>query len=79
MPAVFSAARSLHVGVETWAGDDAVTGDDAVLEVAAYVAELAEKYAIVEAVYDPWRAGQMAQEWESAASRPSSSRNQTVA
>ena len=50
--------EDLHVGVETW------TGDEAVLEVAAYVAELAEQYQIVEAVYDPWRAGQMAQEWE---------------
>jgi phage terminase large subunit-like protein len=48
----------LHVGCEVW------TGDDAVLEVAAYVAELAERFTIVEAVYDPWRAGQMAQEWE---------------
>ena len=43
---------------ETW------TGDSAVLEVAQYVAELADQYEIVEAVYDPWRAGQMAQEWE---------------
>src|SRR5215210_7982918 len=34
------------------------------LEVADFVAELAETYQIVEAVYDPWRAGQMAQEWE---------------
>ena len=50
--------ENLHVGCETW------TGDDAVLEVAAYVAELAERFQIVEAVYDPWRAGQMAQEWE---------------
>jgi phage terminase large subunit-like protein len=47
-----------HVGVETWSGDDAV------LEVAAFVAELAERFQIVEAVFDPWRAGQMAQEWE---------------
>jgi phage terminase large subunit-like protein len=50
--------ETLHVGVETWSGDDAV------LEVAAFVAELAERFHIVEAVYDPWRAGQMAQEWE---------------
>jgi phage terminase large subunit-like protein len=50
--------EQLHVGVETWQGEDAV------LEVAAFVAELAEKYVMVEAVYDPWRAGQMAQEWE---------------
>lgn len=50
--------ESLHVGVETF------TGDEAVLEVATFVAELAEQYYIVEAAYDPWRAGQMAQEWE---------------
>jgi phage terminase large subunit-like protein len=50
--------ENLHVGVETWSGDDAV------LEVAAFVGELAERFQIVEAVYDPWRAGQMAQEWE---------------
>ncbi len=40
------------------------SGDDAILEVAAFVAELADSYQIVEAVFDPWRAGQMAQEWE---------------
>jgi phage terminase large subunit-like protein len=50
--------ENLQVGVETW------TGDDSVLEVASFVAELADQYQIVEAVYDPWRAGQMAQEWE---------------
>ncbi len=50
--------ENLHVRVETWSGDDAV------LEVAAFVSELAEKFTIVEAVFDPWRAGQMAQEWE---------------
>lgn len=50
--------ENLHVGVDTWSGDDAV------LEVAAFVAELAGRYQIVEAVFDPWRAGQMAQEWE---------------
>jgi phage terminase large subunit-like protein len=55
--AVVYVNEQLHVGVETW------TGDEAVLEVAAYVADLAEQYAIVEAVYDPWRAGQMAMEW----------------
>jgi hypothetical protein len=31
---------------------------------AHHLCELAETYQIVEAVYDPWRAGQMAQEWE---------------
>jgi phage terminase large subunit-like protein len=56
--AVVYVNEQLHVAVETWFGDGAV------IEVAAFVAELAEKYEIVEAVYDPWRAGQMAQEWE---------------
>jgi phage terminase large subunit-like protein len=50
--------ENLHVGVETWSGDDAV------LEVAAFVSELADRYYVVEAVFDPWRAGQMAAEWE---------------
>jgi phage terminase large subunit-like protein len=50
--------EQLHVGVATWSGDEAV------LEVAAFVSELAERFQIVEAVFDPWRAGQMAQEWE---------------
>lgn len=56
--AVVYVNERLHVGVQTWVGDSAV------LEVAQYVAELADQYQIVEAVYDPWRAGQMAQEWE---------------
>jgi phage terminase large subunit-like protein len=56
--AVVYVNENLHVHCETW------TGDDAVLEVAQYVAELADRFHIVEAVYDPWRAGQMAQEWE---------------
>jgi hypothetical protein len=43
--------ENLHVGVETWSGDDAV------LEVAAFVSELADDYQVVEAVFDPWRAG----------------------
>lgn len=50
--------EDLHVAVETWSWDDPV------LEVAAFVAELAERFHIVEAVFNPWRAGQMAQEWE---------------
>ena len=34
-------------------------------EVAAFVGdELAERFTVAEAVYDPWRAGQMAREWE---------------
>jgi phage terminase large subunit-like protein len=47
----------LHVGVEVFTGEDAVT------DVAQFVPELAERYSIVEALYDPWRAGQMAREW----------------
>ena len=50
--------EQLHVGVEVFTGEDAVT------DVAAYVPELAERYTIAEAVFDPWRAGQMAREWE---------------
>ena len=56
--AVVYVNEDLHVGVETW------TGDAAVLEVAAYVASSPSASTIVEAVFDPWRAGQMAQEWE---------------
>ena len=48
----------LHVGVEVFHGDAAV------LEVGALVEELAGRFTIVEAVFDPWRAGQLAQEWE---------------
>lgn len=56
--AVVYVNENLHVGVQTW------TGDRAVLDVANYVAELASNYDIAEAAFDPWRAGQMAQEWE---------------
>jgi len=48
----------LQVGVRIF------TGEEAVLEVAAFVPELAERYHVAEAVVDPWRAGQMAREWE---------------
>jgi phage terminase large subunit-like protein len=40
------------------------SGEDAVLDAAALVPELAERYQVVEVVYDPWRAQQMALEWE---------------
>ncbi len=56
--AVVWVSERLHVGVEVFTGEDAVT------DVAEFVPELAERYTIVEAVYDPWRAGQMAREWE---------------
>jgi phage terminase large subunit-like protein len=48
----------VHVGVEVFSGDDAVT------DVAEFVPELAERYTIAEAIFDPWRAGQMSREWE---------------
>ena len=49
--------EQLHVGVRIFSGEDAV------LDVAAFVPALAERYAIQAAVFDPWRAGQMAREW----------------
>jgi phage terminase large subunit-like protein len=49
---------SLQVGVKVF------TGEDAVLDVAAFVPELAERYLIAEASVDTWQAGQMAREWE---------------
>jgi phage terminase large subunit-like protein len=39
-------------------------GDDAVLEARDVVRDLAEKYRIIECVFDPWRAGQLAAELE---------------
>ena len=56
--AVVWCTEHLRIGVEIF------TGDDAVLDVAAFVPELAERYAIQAAIFDPWRAGQMAREWE---------------
>ncbi len=56
--AVVWRTEHLRIGVEIF------TGDDAVLDVAAFVPELAERYAIQAAIFDPWRAGQMAREWE---------------
>jgi phage terminase large subunit-like protein len=50
--------EKMHVGCEIFTGEDAVT------DVAEFVPELAERYAIQEAIFDPWRAGQMAREWE---------------
>jgi phage terminase large subunit-like protein len=48
----------LHVGVEV------LSGDRAVLDIADVVHELAERFAIREAAFDPWRAGQIGQELE---------------
>lgn len=48
----------LQVGVRIF------TGSEAVVDVAEFVPELAERYSIAEAIYDPWRAQQMALEWE---------------
>ncbi len=47
-----------HVGV--WIGH----GDPAVLEAKAVIEDLASTYSIREVVFDPWRAGQLAQELE---------------
>ena len=60
--------EDLRVGVETW------TGDAAVLEVAAYVAELAERFQIVEAVSTPGGPDRWRRSGSSAASPPSPSR-----
>ena len=46
-----------HVGVEIFQGGDAV------VDVAALVPELAEQFSVVEAVVDPWRAGEMSRAW----------------
>jgi phage terminase large subunit-like protein len=56
--AVVWVTEDLRVGVRIFSGEDAV------LDVAALVPALAERFEIVEAVFDPWRAGQMAREWE---------------
>jgi phage terminase large subunit-like protein len=56
--AVAWVAQDLRAGV--WIGH----GDDAVLEARDVIRDLAEKYTIVECVFDPWRAGQLAAELE---------------
>jgi phage terminase large subunit-like protein len=48
----------LHVGCEV------LSGDQAVLEIADVVRELAERFTILECSFDPWRAGQIGQELE---------------
>lgn len=50
--------EQLHVGVEV------LSGDRAVLEIADVVHELAERFTILVCSFDPWRAGQVAQELE---------------
>ncbi len=47
-----------QVGVEIFHGDEGV------LEAKALIEELAERYSVREVAYDPWRAGQLAQELE---------------
>jgi phage terminase large subunit-like protein len=54
--AVVWISEQLHVGCEV------LSGDRAVLAVADVVRELAERYAVVECSFDPWRAGQISQE-----------------
>jgi phage terminase large subunit-like protein len=52
------------VNAELQVGCEVFSGEDAVVDVADFVPELAERYTIAEAVFDPWRAAQMAREWE---------------
>src|SRR5215213_9460277 len=47
---------ALHVGCEIFQGDGAI------LDVADLVRSLAHRYQVVELAFDPWRAGQLAQE-----------------
>src|SRR4051794_10145596 len=49
---------ALHVGCEIFQGDSAI------LDVADLVRALAHRYHVVELAFDPWRAGQLAQELE---------------
>jgi phage terminase large subunit-like protein len=49
---------ALHVGAEIFHGDAAI------LDVAELVRSLARRYHVVELAFDPWRAGQLAQELE---------------
>lgn len=46
--------EDLRVGVQTWEGEEAVIYAEAALR------ELAERYAVVEAAFDPWRFGAQA-------------------
>ena len=57
-PAVCWVNDSLHVGCEIFQGDGAI------LDVADLVRSLARRYHVVELAFDPWRAGQLAQELE---------------
>jgi len=50
--------EALHVGAEIFQGDAAI------LDVADLVRSLARRYQVVEMCFDPWRAGQLAQELE---------------
>jgi phage terminase large subunit-like protein len=50
--------HALHVGCSIFQGDSAI------LEVADLVRALARRYQVVELAFDPWRAGQLAQELE---------------
>src|SRR5215216_1974279 len=50
--------EALHVGCEIFQGDGAI------LDVADLVRSLARRYHVAELAFDPWRAGQLAQELE---------------
>ena len=53
----------LRVGVETW------TGEEAVIFAEAKLREVAERFSIVEAAFDPWRFGAQALDLQSAGLR----------
>lgn len=63
MTAVVWVTDDLRVGVETWEGETAV------LFAEAKVRELASRFAVVEAVFDPWRFGAQAVDLSSAGLR----------
>lgn len=71
--AVCWVTQDLRVGCEIFSGEDAI------LEAARLVPELAEKFSIVEAIYDPWRASRWRRSGPSGACGRCSSRSTTAA
>jgi hypothetical protein len=71
--AVAWVTADLRAGV--WIGH----GDDAFLEARDVIRDLAERYTVIEIAFDPWRAGQLADELEREASAASRSRRATAA
>jgi phage terminase large subunit-like protein len=59
-----SATAVAWITADLRAGVEIMHGDDAVLEARDVIRDLAAKYRIIEVVFDPWRAGQLAAELE---------------